>query len=278
MTSPETITTAAAAATAQQTVSRVEILETIKLAWPMALTQLGQIAMMTTDLALIGRLGSDAVAAVGLAQMILFAGFALGMGPVSAVAPLAAQAFGARNPRMVRRSLRVGLWAAVMLGIPVNAVQLWGEDILIAGGQSPEAAALAARYLTSLAWSMIPAWCFIALRNFMGAINHPEPALWVTLAAVPINGLLAYALIYGAFGLPSLDLLGAGLATTFVNVAMCIVAVWICYAIAPFRKFRVLGRFWRPDWKLLGQLFLIGAPISGSMALEWGLFSSAALL
>ena len=182
------MTTAAAAAPAQQTILRVEILETIKLAWPMALTQLGQITMMTTDLALIGRLGSDAVAAVGLAQMILFAGFALGMGPVSAVAPLAAQAFGARNPRMVRRSLRVGLWAAVLLGIPVNLMQLWGEDILIAAGQTGEAATLAARYLTSLAWSMIPAWCFIALRNFMGAVNRPEPALWVTLAAIPEAG------------------------------------------------------------------------------------------
>ena len=105
----------------------------------MALTQLGQIAMMTTDLALIGRLGDDAVAAVGLAHMILFFGFVLGMGLVSAVAPLAAQAFGARKPRMVRRSLRVGLWAAVILGIPVNVVQLWGEDILIAAGQTPEA-------------------------------------------------------------------------------------------------------------------------------------------
>src|SRR3979409_591622 len=137
-----------------------EITETIKLAWPMALTQLGQIAMMTTDLALIGRLGSNAIAAVGLAHLILFIGFVLGMGPVSAVAPLAAQAFGARDPRMVRRSLRVGLWAAVMLGIPVNAVQLWGEDILIAGGQSPEAAALAARYLTSLPWAVVPALGF----------------------------------------------------------------------------------------------------------------------
>jgi hypothetical protein len=26
---------------------------------------------------------------------------------------------------------------------------------------------------------MIPAWCFIALRNFMGAVNRPQPALWV---------------------------------------------------------------------------------------------------
>ena len=77
------------------------------------------------------------------------------------------------------------------------------------------------RATAGLAWWMIPAWCFIAIRNFMGAVNRPEPALWVTLAAIPINGILAYALIHGAFGLPRLDLLGAGLATTLVNIGMC---------------------------------------------------------
>src|SRR5262249_1783181 len=97
-------------------------------------------------------------------------------------------------------------------------------------------------------------------------------------AAIPLNGLLAYALIYGAFGFPRLDLLGAGLATTSVNVAMCVAAVWICYACAPFRKYRVLGHLWRPDWTLMRQLTVIGMPISGALALEWGLFSSAALL
>jgi multidrug resistance protein, MATE family len=117
MTLPGNITAAAAARA--RAVWRAEIIETVKLAWPMALTQLGQIAMMTTDLALIGRLGDAAIAAVGLAHLILFVGFVLGMGPVSAITPLAAQAFGAREPRMVRRSLRVGLWAALILGIPV---------------------------------------------------------------------------------------------------------------------------------------------------------------
>ena len=87
---------------------RTEFAETAKLALPIALTLLGQIAMMTTDLALIGRLGGGAVAAVSLAHLILFSGFVLGMGPISAVAPLAAQAFGARSPRMVRPALRVG--------------------------------------------------------------------------------------------------------------------------------------------------------------------------
>jgi multidrug resistance protein, MATE family len=277
MTSPPA-TTPASALVRKRATWRAEIAETAKLAVPIALTQLGQIAMMTTDLALIGRLGDGAVAAVSLAHLILFSGFVLGMGPISAVAPLAAQAFGARKPRMVRRALRVGLWAAILLGVPINVAQLWGEDILIAAGQAPETAALAARYLAGLAWSMVPAWGFIAIRNFMGAVNRPEPGLWVTLVAIPLNGILAYALIHGLFGLPRLDLLGAGLATTLVNIAMCAAAIWICYAAPPFRKFRVLGRFWRLDWKLLAQLFMIGAPISGSMLLEWGLFSSAALL
>src|SRR5437016_3624905 len=278
MTLPGTIAAATPATPPERAVWRAEIIETIKLAWPVTLTHLGQIGIRTTDLALIGRLGDGVIAAVGLAHLILFVGFVLGMGPVSAVAPLAAQAFGARDPRMVRRSLRVGLWAAVMLGVPINVAQLWGEDILLAAGQSSQAAALAARYLSGLAWSMIPAWCFIAIRNFMGAVNRPEPGLWVTLAAIPVNGVLAYALIHGAFGLPRLDLLGAGLATTLVNIAMSGAAIWICYACRPFRKYHVLGRFWRPDWRLLRQLFVIGAPISGSMLLEWGLFSSAALL
>ena len=278
MTLPGTMTAATSAPQSDHFVWRAEIADTVKLAWPMALTQLGQIAMMTTDLALIGRLGDAAVASVGLAHLILFVGFVFGMGLVSAVATLAAQAYGARKPRMVRRSLRMGLWAAVILGIPINLIQMWGEDILLAVGQTHEAATLAARYLAGLAWSMIPAWCFIALRNFMGAVNRPEPALWITLAAIPINALLAYALIYGHYGLPRLDLLGAGLATTFVNVGMCVAAVWICYACRPFKKYRVLGRFWRMDWELMRQLIVIGVPISGTMLLEWGLFSAAAIL
>jgi MATE family multidrug resistance protein len=257
---------------------RTEIADTIKLAWPMAVTQLGQIAMMTTDVALIGRLGDEQLAAVGLAQMILFVGFVVGMGVVSAVAALASQAFGARQPRMVRRALRVGIWAAVMIGVPINMAQLWGEEILRAAGQTPESSALAARYLMGLTWSMIPAWCFIALRNFMGAVNRPQPALYVTLAAIPLNGLLAYALIHGVGGLPHLDLLGAGLATTIVNLGMCATAIWICYALPPFKKYRVLGRFWRMDWGLMRELLVIGLPISGGMFLEWGLFTMSAAL
>jgi MATE family multidrug resistance protein len=257
---------------------RVELSQTIRLALPMALTQVGQVVMMTTDLVLIGRLGDEALAAAALAHTVLFAAFTLGMGVVAAVAPLAAQAFGARRPRMVRRALRVGLWATAILGVPMTLLQFRGEDILVALGQNPHAAALAGRYLAGMAWAIIPAWAFIACRNFMGAVNRPEPALWITLAAIPANAGLAYLLIYGGFGLPGLDLFGAGLATALIDAGMCAAAMAIACWRRPFKKYRVLGRLWRPDWRLLAKLMAVGLPISGALLLEYGLFAAAALL
>src|SRR6201991_4659466 len=134
-----------------------ELGETLKLAVPIALTQLGQIAMMTTDIALIGRFGSEAVAAASLAHTVFFVSFTFGMGLVSAVAPLAAQAFGARNPHGIRRSLRVGMWAALLISLPMMALSFRGEQVLLMLGQAPAAAHLAQQYLLGLTWSILPA-------------------------------------------------------------------------------------------------------------------------
>src|ERR1700716_611773 len=134
----------------------IELTETLKLAVPIALTQLGQIAMMTTDLALIGRLGDQAVAAAALAHTVFFISFTFGMGLISAMAPLAAQAYGARNPRQVRRALRVGLWAALLISLPMLLLPYYGEQILLTLGQAPAAAHLAQEYLLGLAWGLTP--------------------------------------------------------------------------------------------------------------------------
>jgi MATE family multidrug resistance protein len=257
---------------------RTEFADTVRLALPLALTQLGQIAMMTSDLLLIGRLGDQAVAAASLGHAALFSAFMVGLGFAAAVTPLAAQAFGARNPRMVRRALRVGMWAAVIVGIPITLGLLHTETMLLWFGQTPELSALAGRYLDGMAWCLTPAWLFIALRSFMSAVNRPQPVLWITLAAIPVNALLAYAMIYGRFGLPALDLLGAGLATTFVNIGMFCASLWVCATRRPFRKFHILNRLWRLDGPLLGKLVLLGLPISAAMLLEHGLFAAASLM
>jgi MATE family multidrug resistance protein len=255
-----------------------EFVETLRLAVPMMLTQLGQIAMMTTDLALIGRLGEDAVAAAALAHTVYFVSFTFGLGLVAAVAPLAAQAFGAGDVRRIRHSLRVGLWVALFISLPMMASPLYGEQILLALGQAPRSAALAQRYLFGLAWGIAPALGFIALRSLMGAVNRPQPPLWITFAAIPANALLVYLLIHGLFGLPQLGLLGAGLATTIVNFGTFLAALGIVAFRKPFSDYHPLAHLWRIDWPLMRQLIAIGAPISFSLLMEYGLFSSAALL
>src|SRR6201996_3280165 len=242
MTSLDKIGTLQPAALAPRHHLAVELSETLRLAVPMALTQLGQIAMMTTDLAFIGRLGNEAVAAAALAGTVYFVSFTFGMGLVSAVAPLAAQAFGARDSHSVRRALRTGLWAALLIAVPIMMFPLSGRQILLALGQEPAAATLAQHYLSGLVWGVAPALWFLAIRGFLGALNRPEPALWIMLAAIPANALLAYLLIYGEWGLPRLELLGAGLATTMVNFGTFLAAgLWFATYREPFRKYHILG-------------------------------------
>jgi len=255
-----------------------EFVETLRLAVPMMLTQLGQIAMITSDLALIGRLGEEAVAAAALAHTVYFVSFTFGLGLMAAVSPLAAQAFGAGDVRRIRLSLRVGLWVALLISLPMMASPLYGEHILIALGQAPHSAALAQRYLNGLAWGIAPALGFIAIRSMMSAVNRPQAPLWITLAAIPANFALVYCLIHGLFGLPELGLFGAGLATTLVNLGTFVAALAIAALRKPFADYHPLTRLWRIDWPLMRQLIAIGAPISFSLLLEYGLFSSAALL
>lgn len=255
-----------------------EFVDTVKLALPMMLTQLGQIAMMTTDIAMIGRLGAEAVGAAALAHTIYFVSFTFGMGLVAAVAPLAAQAFGAGNNGQMRRALRAGLWISLLVSLPLMASPLFGERILLALGQAPASAQLAQSYLYGLAWGIAPALGFIALRGVMGAVNRPQPALWITLAAIPANAALVYALIHGGFGAPRLGMFGAGLATTIVNFGTFVVALWITGLRRPFAGYHLLAHLFRIDRSVMRNLVVIGAPISLALLMEYGLFSSAALL
>src|SRR6202000_3580125 len=85
-------------------------------------------------------------------------------------------------------------------------------------------------------------------------------------------------LMYGAFGLPRLGIFGTGLASSIVNFGTFVAGLWFATRRPPFIDYRVLTRFWRIDRSLLRQLVVIGAPISVSFLLEYGMFSSAALL
>ncbi|WP_240543224.1 MATE family efflux transporter [Bradyrhizobium canariense] len=242
------------------------------------LTNLGQVAMMGTDLAFIARLGAEATAAAALAGRIYWISVAFGMGLIAASACFAAQGYGANNLSLVRRSLRMGLWTALLLSPPIMAFQLLGEHILLALGQAPDAARLAQQYLSGLAWGAPMVLLFFAIRTFMTAVNRQAPVLWITLTGVPLNLLLVFLLMYGSLGLPRLELLGVGLATTIVNFSLFLAGLWFATMAQSFRDYHGLARLWQLDRPLMRQLILLGMPISISLLLESGISSAGAVL
>lgn len=254
-----------------------ELKGTAALAWPMVLTQVVQLIMMTTDLALIGRLGAQSLAAAALASRVYLVGFTIGATLLAAISPLASEAFAANNLRIVRRSLRMGLWAAPLLSLPIIALALSGEHILLLFGQEQVTARLAWRYLLGLTWGAIPALWFQAIRSFMGAVNRPQPILWIMLIAIPINASLAYLLIYGRLGAPRLELFGAGIATTLVNCCTCVASLYFAKMLRPFRDYHVLAYFWRFDWPAMRELIVIGTPLSIASLSRYGLSLALAL-
>jgi len=254
---------------------RTELEQMARLGAPIVLTQLSWVAMLTTDTAMIGRLGPDALAGASLSLMIFFLTWVFCFGVVMATAALASQAFGARKPRMVRRVIRQGFWVTVILTVPATGLFYYTAELLGILSQPPETLPYANAYMSTLMWSLAPSIGFAVVRNFVSALNRPSPALWVMLAGVPLNALLDYGLIFGNFGLPRMELVGAGIATSIINWLMFALLLSIAVFQKPFSRYAILGRFWRPDWFQFRQIFRIGLPIAGMSLLEAGFFFSS---
>ena len=139
---------------------RAEAWATLALAWPIALTNLSGIALLLTDTVLVGRLGTEALAAVTIGGNFYWALQAPTFGLALAAAPMLAQARGAGRRldgprrgwmREMRRSAWQALWAVVALTVPTWAVLWNAEAVLLALGQEPVIAALAGEYLRAYA-------------------------------------------------------------------------------------------------------------------------------
>jgi len=257
---------------------RLEARETLRLAAPLVLMQLSQIAMMTIDILMIGQLGKEALAGAALGGTLIFLWFVAGMGLVMAVAPLAAQAFGAGDVTQVRRVTRQGLWVAALVTVPGLFALLTMDSVLSWLDQPAVAIKGAGEYLSTIAWGLPMMVGFVVLRSFGAAVNRPNPGLWIMLVGIPINALLDYALIFGNFGAPRMELAGAGLATTIVQSFMFLALLLFSVRARGLREYQILVRFWRPDWVIFRKIFVIGLPIAGIYMLEMGVFSFAVVM
>jgi MATE family multidrug resistance protein len=253
-----------------------EFRQTIALAGPLALVQIGQIAIQTIDTIMVGRLGDAALAAASLGFNLHSIPFFLCLGVVLAASPLAAQAHGARQPRELRRVVRQGLWVAIAIAIPGTLLLQMGETWLGLIGQPPDLARDAGIYVAAFAFGLMPGLMLFALRAFITALNRTGPIVVTMAFGLALNTFLNWLMIYGNWGFPRWELFGAGVASAIANWAMvAMLGIWLMLA-RPYRKFHVLGRFWRPDWDKFRTILRLGAPIGITIVMEAGMFAVAA--
>ena len=259
---------------------RRELRATAALAWPLILTNLTMALIGAIDVVMLGWLGATelAAASLGLNLFMLFAIFSMGL--VTASSPMMAKELGAHphSVRDIRRTFRQSCWAALAVCVPIWAVLWHTEAILLFLGQVPDLAKQAQVYVRVYMWSMLPFLWTTALRNFLSALEKPLWSLIIGIAGVAANALFNYALIFGNFGAPRLELVGAGLGSILANIFMLICMLMVVTFHRDFRRYRLLGRWWRSDWPRFAELWRLGLPIAISFGLEGGVFSVAAML
>ena len=242
---------------------------------PMALTQLAQFAIYTIDVIMIGRLGPEELAAASLGGVIFFLMFMIGFGPVMAVTPLVSQALGADQDdvRDARVSVRMVFWMiAAMFPFAIMLVSV-AEPISVAFGQDPVLSKKAGEYVFALVFGWPFAMAVMTLRNFLAALGKTRIPLILVVLTTLINAGLNALLIFGYWGFPRLELVGAGIASS-LSYFLCFL-MFAAYASLDkdAKLFQLFGNFFRFHWERFKEVFVLAWPISITTIFEGTLFN-----
>ena len=254
------------------------------LALPIAIAQGGQSLMSFVDTAVVGRAGTQALAAVGLSSAVFFALSSFAIGMMLGVDPLVSQAFGANNAPRARALLWQGSYLAVgvgtVLAVPLVVVPrvlpFFGVDF----AELPEVR----DYLTWRAPSLPLLLLFITTRAYLQATGRPRPLVVATVIANLLNLGANILFVFGGEGLPAwcgplrlmpaLGVKGSALATLLACVVQWAIVAWAV------RLTQGAGsRAWvRPVRADMLQALRVGMPIGLHIAAEVGVFSLAGVL
>ena len=253
---------------------------TLALAIPMTAGQVGQMLLGFSDNLMVGRAGVVPLAASAFALGVLNALFVPGIGLVTGVSVLAAQAHGAQRPQEAGEVLRGGLCVSLLAGLlmALAAMAAVGSGVLQHLGEPPEVLAQARAFFMIVGWSLLPAMGWQCLKAYCEALSYPSLPMLTMFGGVTLNVFLSWVLIYGHLGAPALGLTGAGWATLVTRLLMFMVLLVRILRQPRFRDALPARWFARLSVVRLRAQLALGLPVAVQLLLEVGTFSIAAIL
>lgn len=203
---------------------------TLVITIPIVLQNLLNNLLNLIDTMMIGKLGDNAIAAVGLSNKVFFVFSLLMFGVCSGSGILVAQYWGRRELLNIRRVLRIALIIGVSCSILFVIPGIFFPEFVMRIFTPKEATiALGAEYLIIIAIS----YPLTAVTNTYVAIlrgmNYVKLPVVITTIAIAVNVILNYGLIFGKLGLPEMGVAGAALATVIARVVECAVLMIILH-------------------------------------------------
>src|SRR5258707_6717890 len=259
---------------------RQEFRPMLRLATPLAVTELGWLTMGFVDTVMVGRLpdSATAIGAASLGSMLFYAIGIFGSGIMLGMDTLVAQAYGAGKLEECHRTLWNALYLALILSPLVMGVMLACVPLFPRLGLAPALVAQAVPYLKALIWSALPLTLFFALRRYLQSMHIVMPVVFALVSANLINVVGNWALVYGHLGLPGMGVPGSGWATCVSRIYMMIVLV---VAVVWYDRKRASG-LWlasrRIELERLRELLRLGLPAASHLFLEIGAFAFATFL
>lgn len=250
----------------------------LALGLPLIGSHVAQFALHLADTIMLGWYGILPLAAGVLGASTFFVVFVLGSGFAKAVMPMVAAAHSQGDERQVRRVARMGLWLSILYGALCYPVFWYSETLLLALAQKPEVAAMTQDYLRISGLGMVPALLVMVLKSYLSALERTQVVLWVTVAALPVNVALNWALIFGNWGAPELGVQGAAIATVVVQLFSLLLIGAYAGFLPSLARYHLFQRFWRPDWPGFRAVFRLGWPMGLTGLAESGLFQASALM
>ncbi|MFA6031079.1 MAG: MATE family efflux transporter [Elusimicrobiota bacterium] len=251
-----------------------ELRSVVHLAAPIALMQTGMVLYGTVDTLMVGRLGPEAIAVVGISGSTYFMLFIVAMGLLLGIDPLSSRAHGEGKPERCVEVLVHAAALALLAALPVFLALGQADRLFALIGVQASVAESAARYLRVLRWAMFPGLLFAACRHFLQSQSITRPQLFAVIAGNVLNALLVWALVFGRWGAPALGVLGAAWATLGASILSLLVAGTAALRRIRHSRFRWGG--WRPE--LFTELLHVGVPAGLQLLVEVAAFSMATML
>jgi len=258
---------------------REEIRQMFRLAWPLAVAEMGWMLMNFVDLAMIGRVGPSAMAAIALGNAVFITFGIIASGSLLSLDALVSQAYGAGRVEDCHRYL----WSALAYCVPTSAILIavfyFVGPVLGYAGYAPEVVVQVTAYLRALAWGIPFLMGYFGMRRYLQGLHLVGVIPFALISANLVNAAGNYIFIYGHYGFPALGARGSGLSTSIARVYIfAVLAVYIAWK-SRVRAYHV-EKFVRSlfDWQRIGEVIRLGAPAAAQIALEVGVFSGSTLI